>query len=111
MTGVSSAQNTVERERVIAVQSGTITLENGKAIVELNKQVQNILNDSKSNSTYFVVFTPYQGAGSISLLEKGNDKFSFSGENIAGAKTDYIVFLKQKMNVSTAPENAAVIAK
>lgn len=111
ITGVASAQNTIARDRIIAVQTGTVTLENGKANVELNEQVQKVLNDSKSSSTYFVVFTPYQGTGPISLTEKSNDKFSISGENVAGAKADYVVFLKQTMMVSTAVDNAGVLAK
>jgi len=99
ISGTLSAQTSVARERIIAVQSGTITLENGKANVELNTQVQNILNESQAS--YYVVFTPYENAGSISLLEKSNSMFSVAGMNVVNAKADYIVFLKQVMTNSS----------
>jgi len=108
--GTLAAQNTNTRERMIAVQSGTVTLENGKANIELNQQVQDYIKNSET-STYYVVFTPYDGAGSISLMEKSNDKFSIVGLNVVGAKTDYIVFLKQKIQVTSPMDNAAVNAK
>jgi hypothetical protein len=111
ISAVASAQNTVARERITPVQSGTITLVNGKANVELNQQVQNALNDAQSSSTYIVIFTPYEGTGSISLLEKSNNKFSVASLNVAGAKADYVVFLKQTFMVPSSTDNSAVIAK
>lgn len=100
IVGKTQAQNTIERERIVPVQAGTVTLVNGNAVVPLSTLLTSKLAGSKA--TYSVTLTPIGDCGALKIWQKGSTDFSVREiqPGTGSPQFDYIVFLKETMSVT-----------
>lgn len=83
---------------IIPLQSGTATLINGMATINIEERIANKMQWDETLS-YFVMLTPYNDCGQVIISEKNNKGFTISQNcnNQSGSKArcDYVVFLKE----------------
>lgn len=89
---------------ITATQTGTITVENGKATVSLSKETIAQLNNPNFISSYYVVFTPIGRPVVAGLSEKGKDSFTLQlgGKKgfATGIQVDYVVYVHAEPNMT-----------
>lgn len=94
---IARAQNV---ERVFAVQAGTVKLQKGKAVVELNDMAKSRLSIAMNKPAYFISLTPIGNCSGLSIKEKTADKFSVQeiNGNAGNSSFDYIVYLREDVS-------------
>ncbi len=100
----SSAQTLISKTIIFPKQAGTISITNGKASVNLDKEVTDELNDKYNQPAYYVVFTPQTSVNVNVVMTDKNDKgFSIKANarkiDTNGTKIDYVVFVKKTVTM------------
>ena len=102
-----SAQTMISKTLISPLQAGTVTINQGKAYVDLTKEVTNELSNKENQPEYYVVFTPQTSANVNVVMTDKNDKgFSIKANarktDTNGTRIDYVVFVKETVTVPDA---------